>query len=45
VRAHLPGGEVLEGRAVDVDATGRLLVEDRGGVTVTLAAGDVEHLR
>jgi BirA family biotin operon repressor/biotin-[acetyl-CoA-carboxylase] ligase len=45
VRAHLPGGEVVEGRAVDVDATGRLLVEDRGGVAVTLAAGDVEHLR
>jgi BirA family biotin operon repressor/biotin-[acetyl-CoA-carboxylase] ligase len=45
VRAHLPGGEVLEGRAVDVDESGRLRIEVRDGAPVLLAAGDVEHLR
>jgi BirA family biotin operon repressor/biotin-[acetyl-CoA-carboxylase] ligase len=45
VRAHLPGGEVLEGRAVDVDETGRLRISGADGAQSVLAAGDVEHLR
>ncbi len=44
VRVELPGGRTLEGRAVDVDHDGRLLVAgDRGSQVV--AAGDVVHLR
>jgi BirA family transcriptional regulator, biotin operon repressor / biotin---[acetyl-CoA-carboxylase] ligase len=45
VRAHLPGGEVLEGRAVDVDETGRLRIAGGDGAQSLLSAGDVEHLR
>jgi BirA family biotin operon repressor/biotin-[acetyl-CoA-carboxylase] ligase len=45
VRAHLPGGAVLEGTAVDVDPDGRLLVDAGGPEPVALSAGDVEHLR
>ncbi|MFC4125034.1 biotin--[acetyl-CoA-carboxylase] ligase [Nocardia rhizosphaerae] len=40
VRAELPGGEVVEGLATDIDATGRLLIGDRA-----VSAGDVSHLR
>ncbi|WP_432561836.1 biotin--[acetyl-CoA-carboxylase] ligase [Kineococcus sp. SYSU DK003] len=45
VRAHLPDGSALEGRAVDVDDDGRLLVEGSGGARTRLAAADVVHLR
>ena len=45
VRAHLPGGDVLEGRATDVDDSGRLRIEAPGRDAVLVAAGDVEHLR
>lgn len=44
VTVQLPGGREVRGRAVDVDATGRLLVET-GDVVETLAAGDVVHVR
>jgi BirA family biotin operon repressor/biotin-[acetyl-CoA-carboxylase] ligase len=44
VRVELPGGRTAEGRVVDFDAQGRLLLETPGGV-VTLSAGDVVHVR
>ena len=44
VRVELPGPQVLEGRAVDVDAEGRLVL-DVGGRRETVAAGDVVHVR
>jgi BirA family biotin operon repressor/biotin-[acetyl-CoA-carboxylase] ligase len=44
VRVELPSGEVLTGRAEDIDETGRLVVRGKGG-TSALAAGDVTHLR
>jgi BirA family biotin operon repressor/biotin-[acetyl-CoA-carboxylase] ligase len=44
VRLELPGGEVVEGDALDVDDGGRLLV--RSGADVRpFGAGDVVHLR
>ena len=45
VRAQLPGGAELTGRAVDVDAAGRLAVIDECAVTHHLDAADVVHLR
>jgi BirA family transcriptional regulator, biotin operon repressor / biotin---[acetyl-CoA-carboxylase] ligase len=52
VRVERPGGQVLSGEAVDVDSDGRLvvLVSPVGAVrvgraSVTVAAGDVEHVR
>jgi BirA family transcriptional regulator, biotin operon repressor / biotin---[acetyl-CoA-carboxylase] ligase len=44
VRAELPGGTSLVGSAVDVDSTGRLLVDASDG-RHALAAADVIHLR
>ena len=44
VTVHLPGGAERRGRAVDVDAAGRLVVAGPDGVD-TLAAGDVVHVR
>ena len=44
VRVQLPGGDPLEGQAVDVDDEGRLLVDDGRRVHV-LGAGDVVHVR
>jgi len=44
VRVELPGGGVLDGRAVDVDTQGRLVVDDGTGRRV-LGAGDVVHVR
>jgi BirA family biotin operon repressor/biotin-[acetyl-CoA-carboxylase] ligase len=44
VRAELPGGEVLEGEAVDIDHTGSLVIETTTGRR-TVSAGDVVHLR
>ena len=46
VRVTLPGGVVLEGTAVDVDADGRIVV-DTGPISgrTAIGAGDVEHLR
>jgi BirA family biotin operon repressor/biotin-[acetyl-CoA-carboxylase] ligase len=45
VRAHLPGGGVLDGTALDVDPTGRLVVRTGDGALHELSAGDIEHLR
>jgi BirA family transcriptional regulator, biotin operon repressor / biotin---[acetyl-CoA-carboxylase] ligase len=44
VRAELPGGEVLEGTAVAIDATGRVVVGTDAGERA-VGAGDVVHLR
>jgi len=44
VRVELPGGNVLAGRAVDVDAAGRLLVSSADAVQA-VSAGDVVHVR
>lgn len=44
VRAELPGGETLTGRATDLDEHGGLIV-DTGSAQATVTAGDVVHLR
>jgi len=44
VRVDLPDGSALEGRAVGIDPTGRLVV-DRQGQRHAVAAGDVIHVR
>ncbi|MEX0753795.1 MAG: biotin--[acetyl-CoA-carboxylase] ligase [Actinomycetota bacterium] len=44
VRATILDGDTIEGEAVDLDDRGGLLVES-GGRTVTVAFGEVEHLR
>lgn len=44
VRVHLPGGDAIEGEAVDVDRDGGLVVATRTGRR-TFAAGDVVHVR
>jgi BirA family transcriptional regulator, biotin operon repressor / biotin---[acetyl-CoA-carboxylase] ligase len=44
VRVELPGGAVLSGRACDIDAAGRLLV-DAGDRVEPVSAGDVIHVR
>lgn len=45
ITLQLPGGEVLEGTAADVDEQGRIVVQRPDGARVTAAAGDVLHLR
>ncbi len=44
VRVELPAGHI-EGRAVDVERDGRLVVLDRAGARHCLDTGDVVHLR
>jgi BirA family biotin operon repressor/biotin-[acetyl-CoA-carboxylase] ligase len=44
VRIELPGDRTVEGRAVDLDPHGRLLLETTEG-PLALGAGDVVHLR
>ncbi|QMV22011.1 biotin--[acetyl-CoA-carboxylase] ligase [Streptomyces sp. SCUT-3] len=44
VRAELPGGESLEGEAVAIDDTGRLVVATGDGLR-PVGAGDVVHVR
>ena len=44
VRAELPGGEVWEGVATEIDDFGRLVIETGGGPRV-VGAGDVIHAR
>ncbi|TDE15817.1 biotin--[acetyl-CoA-carboxylase] ligase [Jiangella asiatica] len=44
VRAELPDGAAVDGRATGVDDSGRLVV-DTGAGTVVVGAGDVVHLR
>ena len=38
-------GEIIEGQAVDIDASGALLVKDKDGMVRTALAGDCVHLR
>ena len=45
VRAELPGGEALTGRAVALDAHGSLVMVDEAGERHEIVAGDVVHLR
>jgi BirA family biotin operon repressor/biotin-[acetyl-CoA-carboxylase] ligase len=45
VRAALLGGAVVEGEAVGLDPGGALVVRTAAGDEVTLASGDVEHVR
>jgi len=45
VRVMLPADEVVEGRSLDVESDGRLVVLDSCGVTRRFAAGDVVHVR
>ena len=46
VRVLLPGDEELEGNAVGIDDTGRLIVQPDGQKeVVAVAAGDIVHLR
>jgi BirA family transcriptional regulator, biotin operon repressor / biotin---[acetyl-CoA-carboxylase] ligase len=45
VRVELPGDAVVVGRAVDVEADGRLVVLDDCAMTHRIDAGDVVHLR
>ena len=44
VRVDLPGGEVVEGTAIDIDEIGRLVVQTPAGA-VPIGAGDVVHVR
>lgn len=44
VRADLPGGEAVTGKATGIDAQGRLSIDTGSGV-VSVSAGDVTHLR
>ncbi|MEO1055988.1 MAG: biotin--[acetyl-CoA-carboxylase] ligase [Actinomycetota bacterium] len=44
VRVELPDGSTIEGRAVNVDDDGRLIVDERG-TRRTFDVGDVVHLR
>ena len=45
VRIELPSGAFVEGRALDVEVDGRLVVLDSCGVTQRLDIGDIVHLR
>lgn len=45
VRAELPGGNTLEGTAIGLGPDGALSVRTADGLTTTVRAGDVVHLR
>ena len=45
VRVMLPDDSVVEGRALDVELDGRLVVLDDCGLTHRFAVGDIVHLR
>ena len=46
VRAILPGDQEFTGTAIDIDATGRLVVrKDSDGTAESISAGDIVHLR
>lgn len=45
VRVHLPGGELVDGRARTLAADGSLVVDLPTGGELTVSAGDIEHLR
>lgn len=45
VRVERPGGEILSGRALDVDRSGGLAIQTPDDREVVVTAGDVIHLR
>lgn len=45
VRAHLPGGEIVDGFAHALAADGSLMIDRPTTGRLTISAGDVEHLR
>ncbi len=45
VRVHLPGGEIVDGRAVGLDENGALIVDRPTSGRLIVSAADVEHLR
>jgi len=45
VRVHLPEGEIVDGRAVGLDADGALEVDLPTGGRLVVSAADIEHLR
>jgi BirA family biotin operon repressor/biotin-[acetyl-CoA-carboxylase] ligase len=45
VRIERPDSSFLEGRALDVESDGRLVLLDSCGVTHRLDVGDIVHLR
>ncbi len=45
VRVHLPGGEIVDGRAVGLDDDGALIVDRPTTGQLIVNAADVEHLR
>lgn len=45
VLVELPGGGVIEGTAIALDADGRLVVRSADGAEQAIAAGDVTHAR
>ena len=45
VRVHLPGGEMIDGRAVGLDDDGALIVDRPTTGQLIVNAADVEHLR
>ncbi|MFA5606264.1 MAG: biotin--[acetyl-CoA-carboxylase] ligase [Leucobacter sp.] len=45
VRVHLPGGEIVDGRARALAPDGSLIVDLPTGGVLEVSAGDVEHLR
>jgi BirA family transcriptional regulator, biotin operon repressor / biotin---[acetyl-CoA-carboxylase] ligase len=46
VKVELPGGDILEGTAVDLDESGRLRIKTTTDARLTaVAAGDVTHVR
>lgn len=45
VRVERPGDDALTGTATAIDEAGRLIVEDATGTPVSVAAGDIVHLR
>ena len=44
VRVDLPGDRTVEGRVLDFDAHGQMLLQTSDGL-LTLSAGDVVHVR
>lgn len=45
VRVSFPDGEVVVGRALDLDRNGRLVIESPEVGRIAVTAGDVEHVR
>ena len=45
VRVHMPNGPIADGRAVDLDRDGALIVDRPTGGQLVVNAADIEHLR